>query len=246
MPFFLAGCAASCGALLVLAGASKLYRAARRMTGYTAVWRALRIPRRLVRAAELAAGALEFITGIAACARVYVRADGIAMALLGAAFCALLGYARARRLPGGCGCLRWRREPARVTWRAMARGGLVCAAGVAAALAPGGGPGAFGHASCYAGALTGGALLLLLSVRAPACRRRLWRPARASLRALTGHEAFAAMGPFGPGVRHRRTGCTDEFRFPAGVGDVVFRVSYDAPGGALAVHASVDSRREKP
>lgn len=236
MPIFLAGCAVSCGALLMLAGASKLYRAARRMTGYTAIWRALRIPERLVRAAELAVGTLEIITGIGACARIYVRADGIAMALLGAAFCALLGYARARRLPGGCGCVRWRRkqEAERAGgWRALARAGFICVVGAGCALAPGG-PGVFRHGLCYAGALAGGVLLVLASVRAPACRRRLLRPARASLRLLTQHETFKAMGPTGPCRSHRRTGCTDEFWFAAGIDNVVFHVTYG--DGSLAVH----------
>ncbi|HXL92945.1 MAG TPA: hypothetical protein VN969_28790 [Streptosporangiaceae bacterium] len=65
------------------------------------------------------------------------------------------------------------------------------------------------------------------------------------MRALTGHEVFAAMtsaaGPFGSDVAYRKEGCVDEFRFPAAGGGraVVFRVSYGAPGGSLTVHASV-------
>jgi hypothetical protein len=254
MPMFLAGCVASCGALLVLAGASKLYRGARRMDGTTAIWRALRIPRRLTRRAELAAGGLESVTGALVCARVPV-VGGVAMAALGAAFCTLLIYVRANRIPGGCGCVSWRRRAdsaaKAVTWRVVVRAGMLTAAGIADALASNGGTAVFHRPSFYAGVLTGGIVLSLLSthrsVRTPVCHRPLWRPARASMRALTGHEVFAAMvsavGPLGSDVRYRRTGCTDEFWFPAtGDGDgkaVVFLVSYAAPGGSLAVHATV-------
>lgn len=248
---FLTGCVASCGALLVLAGASKLYRGARRMDGSTAIWRALRIPRRLARRAEFAAGGLEGVTGALVCARVYPVAGGVAMASLGAAFCALLVYVRVNRIPGGCGCVSWRRRAEAVTWRAVVRAGMLTAAGVANALVSSGGTAALHRPSFYAGVLTGGIVLSLLSahgaVRTPVCHRPLWRPARASMRALTGHEVFAAMvsaaGPLGSDVRYRRTGCADEFWFPVMGGDdgkaVVFRVSYAAPGGSLAVHATV-------
>src|SRR5580698_3003766 len=107
---FLVGCVVSCGALLVLAGLGKAYRGVRRMDGSAAIWRALRIPRRLVPHAELAIGAVECLTGAAVCARIYPVAAGAAMALLGAVFCALLGYVRANRVPGGCGCLGWRKR----------------------------------------------------------------------------------------------------------------------------------------
>jgi hypothetical protein len=256
MLMFLAGCVASCGALLVLAGASKFYRGARRMDGTTAIWRALRIPRRLTRRAELAAGGLEGVTGALVCARVSV-AGGVAMASLGAAFCALLIYVRANRIPGGCGCVSWRRRAdsaaEAVTWRVVARAGMLTAAGITDALVPSGGTATLHRPSFYAGVLTGGIALSLLSmhasVRTPVCHRPLWRPARASMRALTRHEVFAAMasaaGPLGSAVRYRRTGCTDEFWFPVIGGDdgkaVVFRVSYAAPGGSLAVHATLQN-----
>jgi hypothetical protein len=255
MLMFLAGCVASCGALLVLAGASKLYRGARRMDGTTAIWRALRIPRRLTRRAELAAGGLEGVTGALVCARVYPVAGGVAMAALGAAFCALLIYVRVNRIPGSCGCVSWRRRAdsaaKTVTWRAVARAGMLTAAGIADALASNGGTAALHRLSFYAGVLTGGIALSLLSahgsVRTPVCHRPLWRPARTSMRALTGHEVFAAMvsavGPLGSDVRHHRTGCTDEFWFPVMGGDdgeaVVFRVNHAVPGGSPAVHATV-------
>jgi hypothetical protein len=262
---FLTGCVVSCGALLVLAGSAKVYHGARRMAVPTAIWRALRVPRRLVSLAELAVGGLECVTGAVVCARIYPVAGGVAMALLGTAFCGLLGYVRVKRVPGGCGCVSWRRptdtkSPAAqpVTRRVVARAGMLAMAGVAAALAPGGAASAVHHASFYAGALTAGVVLTLLSApvsaRTPVCHRPLWRPARASMRALSGHDVFAAMasarGPFGPGVTHRRAGCADEFWFPAAGSDdgraVVFLVSYAARGGSLTVHASVRASRSAP
>jgi hypothetical protein len=249
---FLAGCVASCGALLVLAGLSKVYRGVRRMDGSAAIWRALRMPRRLIPYAELAVGAVECLTGAVVCARIHPVAAGAAMALLGAMFCVLLGYVRANRVQGGCGCLGWRRQAntqanTTVTWRALVRAATMSAAGIANAIAVSGGTTAFHRAWFYAGVITGGVVLTLLStrgtVRTPRCRRPLWRPARASMRALTRHEVFTAMasaaGPFGADVTHHRAGCTDEFLFPAEGRTVVFRVSYTAPGDALTVHASV-------
>jgi hypothetical protein len=95
-------------------------------------------------------------------------------------------------------------------------------------------------------------LSLRTPLRTPVCHRRIWRPARATLRALTGHAVFAAMadaaGPFGPVTRYRRNGCTEEFWFAAAppVSDVrgqaravVFRVRPTSPGGTLAVQASL-------
>jgi methylamine utilization protein MauE len=252
MSVFLAGFAVSCGALLILAGLGKVYRGVRRMDGATAIWRALRFPRRLVARAELALGGVECLTGAAVAAQVCPVAAGVAMSGLGAAFCVMLLYVRAKRVPGGCGCLGWRKRAeaaaATVTWRAVLRAGTLVAAGTAAAS----GVTATGRpASFYAGTLTGGVVLGLLSTRAPLrtprCRRPLWRPAHVSVRALTGHEVFAAMagaaGPFGAEIGHRRAGCADEFWFPAAGGDggnaVVFRVSYAAPGDSLTVHASL-------
>jgi hypothetical protein len=103
----------------------------------------------------------------------------------------------------------------------------------------------------FGGGLAASLLVLLLlsvpgQVRTPRCRRPLWRQTSATLRALAGHEAFAAMagsaGPFGPMVRYRRLGCTDEFWFtPAGAGRraAVFQVSRAAGGTGLAVHGSL-------
>jgi len=248
---FLTGCVVSCGVLLALAGAGKVYRGVRQTGGSTAVWRALRVPRRLISRAELAAGLLECLTGAAVCIRIYPVAAGSAMALLGASFCTLLIYVRINQVPGDCGCVGLRKRAdgiaETVTWRAMARAGLLAAAGITAAVGSAGGASVL----FYAGLLTGGVVLALLSMRmplrTPGCRRALWRPVRSSLRSLTAHEMFTAMassaGPLGSDVSYRRSGCTDEFWFPAGADGktVVFRVSRTAPGGSLAVQASVQT-----
>jgi hypothetical protein len=241
---FLQGCIASCGALLVLAGASKIYRGVRGATGDTAIRRTLRVPLRRWRRAEPAIGGLECVVGVAVVA--YPVAGGAAMAALGVAFCALLGYARVKRVPGGCGCVEWRTpaRPAaqRVSWPEIARSALLFGAGLAATVLRPGEPGSVSRAWFGAGLLAGGAVLALLSftpLRTPVCHRRIWRPARATLRSLTGHAVFAEMagaaGPFGPVTRYRRTGCTEEFWF----GAVVFRVRHTWPDGTLAVQASI-------
>jgi hypothetical protein len=251
---FLDGWVASCGVLLAVAGASKLYRGVRGVAGGTAVLRALRLPRRLWRAAETAVGGAECAVGLAMCAG--VRPAALIMAGLGAAFGVLLGYARVRRVPGGCGCIQWR-APARpaaqtISWAELARSAMVLGAGVVGAVAGLGDAAALGRAWFGAGVLAGGAACVLLSVpapwRTPFCHRPLWRPQRAALRALTDHGAFESMadsaGPFGPPVRHQRAGCTDEFWFAQadgpGAGPVVrFEVRHARPDGALEVRASL-------
>lgn len=251
---FLAGWAASCGVLLAVAGASKLYRGVRGVAGGTAILRALRLPRRLWRPAETAVGCAECAAGLAVCAGVHLAA--LVMAGLGAAFCVLIGYARVRRVPGGCGCIEWR-APARsagqtISWPELARSAMVLGAGVAGAVAGPGDAAAFGRAWFDAGVLAGGAACVLLSVpapwRTPFCHRPLWRPRRATLRALTDHGLFESMaasaGPFGPPTAHRRAGCADEFWFAQLDGRgadaaVRFEVSRAGRGGALTVRASL-------
>jgi hypothetical protein len=248
----LAGCLASCGGLLMLAGASKLYRAARPVPGDSAIRRALGMTRRRWRRAEPAAGVVECAVGVLVGTGAYPAAGGAAVAALGAAFCALLGYARVKRVPGGCGCIDWgpRSRPAEpVSWRELARAAVLAGAGVAGAVFLRGETHAFGRPWFWAGAAVGGAVLAGLSVRTlprtPVCRRQLWFPARATLRALAGHGVFEAMaesvGPFGPVVRYRRAGCTEEFWFapPDGQRAVVFQVRSAGYGGTLAVQASV-------
>jgi len=254
MPPVLAGCIVSCGALLVVAGAGKLYRGARGRGGATAVWRVLRTPRRWWRRADLAAGGLECAVGVLVCSGGHPVLGGAGLAALASVFCALLGYLRVKRIPGGCGCLGWRpaqeTAPETITWRAMARSGLVLGAGIAEVSVRPRVAGGFHQAWFTAGILAGGSVLAVLSVRTPVrtpvCRRPLWRGRRATLRALAGHETFAVMaasaGPFGAVARYRRAGCTDEFWFAAagpGRRPVVFQVSQAVPGGRMAVHASL-------
>jgi hypothetical protein len=253
-----AGCAESCGALLALAGASKLYRGVRGMAGSSAIRRALRMTRRRWRRVEMATGGMECAVGLAVCARVAPLAGGVAMAALGAGFCALLGYARVKRVPGGCGCIQWRSAPATsaaaVSRREIARGAALSVAGAAEAVAVAHQPGAVDRGWFGAGVIAAAAVLVLLSVswppRTPVCGRPLWLPARATLRALTRHAVFAAMaesaGPFGPVARHSRHGCADEFWFPVAAEDgedraAVFQVQHQRPRGNPAVRASLRS-----
>jgi hypothetical protein len=255
----ISGCAVSCGTVLVVAGAIKLYRAVRGLDDMTAVRRALRMPRRQWRLFGLAAGAAECATGAVVCSGAYPVLGAASLATLGAVFCALLTYILVKQVPGGCGCIRWRTAAETadeaLTWRTMARGGMLLGVGIAhimvsadAANAPR--PYWFGG-----GVAAGMAVLVLLStprpVLTPVCHRPLWRETRTTLRALASHEMFEAMadsaGPFGPVAWYRRTGCTDEFWFTTLTGQggqaVVFQVYRPAPGVRLAVHTSLrDSR----
>jgi hypothetical protein len=255
----ISGCAISCGAFLVVTGASKLYRGTRALEEVTAIRRALRMPRRQWRLLGLAAGGVECVTGLLVCSGTYPVLGGVGLAGLGAVFCVLLAYVLAKKIPGGCGCIRWRTAPETaaeaVTWRAVVRGGTLLGAGIAYVLAAADAANAPRGDWFGAGVVAGGAVLVLLSVRTPVrtpvCRRPLWHQTRATLRALTSHEMFAAMaasaGPFEPLARYRRTGCTDEFWFAAAAGQncdaVVFQVHQAAPGARLAVHASLRDTR---
>ncbi len=254
-----AGCVVSCGVVLVVAGASKLYRSARRIDGATAIRRTLRVPRRQWRRAEVAVGATEFAMGVFVCSGASPVLGGVGLASFGMVFCVLLGYVRVKRVPGDCGCIRWRPAPETApeptTWRAMLRSGMLFGVGIVSVIFPADAAGALYLAWFGGGMLAAGTVLVLLSMpvplRTPVCRRPLWRRMRATLRVLAGHEIFAAMaasaGPFGPVVRYHRTGCTDEFWFTAAAGQgsqaVVFRVSHAAHGGRLAVHASLRDGR---
>ena len=217
------------------------------------------MPRRQWRLTGLAAGGVECVTGVLVCSGAYPVLGGAGMAALGAVFCVLLAYVLVRQIPGGCGCIRWRTGPETaaeaVTWRALARSGMLLGAGIAymivsadAANAP--------RWDCFAGGfVASGTVLVLLSmhmpVRTPVCRRPLWRQTRTTLRVLANHEMFAAMaasaGPFEPVARYRRAGCTDEFWFTAVTGQdsqaVVFQVHQAAPGARLAVHTSLRNAR---
>ena len=257
----IAGCAVSCGATLAVAGAGKLYHGARGLDATTAIRRALRMPRHRWRHLTWAAGGVECAAGVLVCSGAYPAVGGASMAVLGAVFCALLGYVLVKRVPGGCGCIRWgaTAEAAdSVTWRSVARGALLVAAGAADALVRPDAAAASQPGWFMAGIITGGIVLVGLSVRMPVrtpiCRRPLLRRTQAVLGALAGYETFAAMaasaGPFSPVVRHRRTGCTDEFWFTSADGQesqasqaVIFRVDHSVNSPLPAVHTSVwDSR----
>ena len=248
----ISGCAFSCGAVLVVAGASKLYRGIRNLDDMTAIRRALRMPRRQWRLTGLAAGAVECVTGVLVCSGAYPVLGGAGMAALGAVFCILLAYVLVRQIPGGCGCIRWRTAPETaaeaVTWRAMARSGMLFGTGIAYMIVSADAANAPRWDWFGGGVVASGIVLVLLSmhmpVRTPICRRPLWRQMRTTLRVLTRHEMFAAMaasaGPFEPVARYRRTGCIDEFWFTAVTGQaVVFQVHQAVPGARLAVHTSL-------
>jgi hypothetical protein len=221
----------------------------------TAVRRALRMPRRQWRLFGLTAGGVEFVTGAVVCSGAYPVLGAASLAALGAVFCALVAYLLVKHVPGGCGCIRWRTAAETadeaLTWRAMARGGMLLGVGFASIVVSAAATNASRPYWFGAGVAAGGAVLVLLSmprtVRTPVCHRPLWRPTRTTLRALASHEMFAAMaesaGPFGPVTWYRRTGCTDEFWFTSLTGQggqaVVFQVYRPAPGARLAVHSSL-------
>ena len=252
------GFVVSCGVVLVVAGASKLYRGARGVDGATAMSRALRMSRRRWRRAELTVGAAELAVGVLVCSGASPMLGGAGLVSFGAVFCVLLGYVRVKRIPGDCGCIRWRPAPETApepaTWRPIVRSGMLLCAGIIDVIVPADAARAPYPAWFGGGLLAGGTVLVLLSmrmpVRTPICRRPLRRRMRATLRVLAGHEMFAAMtasaGPFGPVARYRRTGCTDEFWFSAAAGQgqaVVFQVSHAAPSGRFAVHVSLRDGR---
>ena len=256
----ISGCAVSCGAVLAVAGASKLYHGVRGVDDMTAIRRVLRMPRRRWRLFGLAAGAAECVTGAVVCSGAHPVLGGASLAALGAVFCALLAYVLVKQVPGGCGCIRWRTatgtEAEALTWRAMARSGMLLGAGLASMVISADAADAPRRYWFGGGVAAGVAVLVLLSVpgpvRTPVCRRPLWRGTRTTLRALASHEMFAAMagsaGPFGPVAWYRRSGCTDEFWFTALAGQrtqaVVFQVHRAAPGARLAVHTSLRDPRK--
>jgi hypothetical protein len=251
----IAGCAASCGAFLIVAGASKLYRGIRGFDDMTAIRQALRMPRRQWRLFGLAAGGAECLVGALVCSGEYPVLSGASLVALGAVFCAVLAYVLFKHVPGGCGCIRWRAAPETAaeapTWRAIARSGIIFGVGVVYTMVSAGAANAPRQYWFGAGVVAGTTVLVLLSmpitVRTPVCRRPLWRKTRTTLHALASHSSFAAMadsaGPFGPIAWYRRTGCTDEFWFtvPPGQGNLaaVFQVNRAAPGARLAVHVSL-------
>jgi hypothetical protein len=249
----LSGAVAGTGVFLLIAGAAKLRTAG----GDSAIRRALRLGPGGWRAVELTAAVAECATGAAVGAGLFPVIAGIAMAAQGAAFVVLLSYVRMARIPGDCGCIRWRQPggPGAVSWRALARAAWILAAGVldVTARRPAGASLSrpWFDAGCAAALLALAGLSADLPPRTVRCHRRLWLPARGTLAALTRNALFQAMadaaGPFGPEVGYLRAGCTDEFWFQAvpGTGPpasaVLFRVSHTARGASLAVQASVET-----
>ena len=216
------GCAVSCGVVLAVAGASKLYRGARGVDGAAAMRRALRMSRRQWRRAELTVGAAELAVGVLVCSGASPMLGGAGLASFGAVFCVLLGYVRVKRIAGDCGCIRWRPAPETApepaAWRPIVRGGMLLGAGIADVIVSADAARAPYLAWFGGGLLAGGTVLVLVSmrmpVRTPICRRPPRHGMRATLRVLAGHEMFAAMtafcrplrpgGPVPPDRMHRR------------------------------------------
>jgi hypothetical protein len=177
------------------------------------------------------------------------------MAVQGVVFSAALAHARRTKATGGCACVLRPKDPdATIGWPVQVRAACLVAVGALDAAfqfprlsTPG---------TWMTSALTGVVLLALLlaaehSWRTPRCGRRYWLPRTDAARALMRHGVFEAMsaaaGPFAEGFTHHRDGCVDEFWFtPAARQDaagrtVSFRVSREAPGGALAVEARIET-----
>jgi hypothetical protein len=241
-PLLLAGAVAGCAALLILAGAGKVYRS-RRVPEESAIQRALRIGPGPWWRVQLAIGVAELVTGVAVLVRIQPLVAGIAMAAQGAVFSATLAYVRYAKIRGACGCVLPSAKQ-RVTWRDQARAVVVLGGGIVAATAhfPPLWTPSFGLV-----ALVGAVVTVVLagvdqSWQTPVCHRRWWRPMWATVADLRRHPVYARMTAAGDLVGetfgHRRSGCTDEFWFPTTAeGMVFFRVTRSKPTHALAVHA---------
>jgi hypothetical protein len=251
-PSLLPGLALSGGALLAVAGVGKLYAGVRGLDSDSAIRRALGVGPSAWRRVEIGAAAVECLTSTALLAGLAPEAAGAALAAQGVVFTVLLANARRVGVPGGCGCIGWRRTGAEsMTWRSQARALWVVAAGLLQLTAPWPGLVGLARPGPVAGAVAGAILVVLLSARVPRtprCHRRLWLPLRDTLQALQRHPVYTAMaaaaGPPADVFGYRRAGCADELWFPVvGVpGDVprtiCFRVAHGRDG-TLIVHASV-------
>jgi hypothetical protein len=256
----LCGAVAGCGALLVVSGLAKLAGGARRGPddGGTAVRRALRLDASRWRAFQGAAGAAECAVGVwvAGTDVLPVVCDAL-MAGLGLAFLAVLIRIRRLRIAGDCGCLGRRRASraaatAATPW-ALSRAGIVAAAGVLGAATRTAAPFTLPTTESALGyAVALGTLVVLagadLDMRTPRCGRALLFPTRRALGEVTAHGVYLAMarslGTSGGPVAFRRTGCSDEFWFPApGTGPDGPRYLAISAGrtasGALAVKAGL-------
>lgn len=245
---FSCGFIASCGAFLAVAGAGKGYASVRGRDGGDAVRRALHLRRGQWRVLAAVAAVAECCAGGAVCAGIRPAPASAVLGMLGVVFCIVLGYARFRRVPGGCGCLGWAAGDHAVGPRAISRAGLLAGAGLLGALIPPFPPGDLSQPWFYAGLTLGAGALTALStgtrLRTWGCRRPLWRPRAATAAALADSGVFqavaAAAGPFAKAA-YRRDGCVDEFVFEpeSGAGSrVVFRVSRGG-GHGFSVQARI-------
>lgn len=251
----LAGAVRSCGALLVLSGAAKLYRASRRAPdGGGAIRAALRISSGRWRLVEPAAGVVEAATGVAVCFAFHPVASGIALAVLGAVFGGLLAYARREKAGGGCACVRRSKDPnAAIGWPVQVRAAWLLLAGVIEALVRLPRPVPQAGAAGVVGLAGVSTLILMVGAEGlwhgALCRFPIGLGRRTSLSTLMEHGVFEAMagavGPFAEGFVYRREGCIEEFRFAAlpraNRADrvVAFRVGRTVRGSGLAVEARI-------
>lgn len=245
----------SVGALLVIAGAGKLYETLLGLGQESAIRQAFKISPRRWRVVQLSAGSAECVTGLLVCSRIFPEAGGAAMAGLGLVFVGSLIHARQSGASGGCGCLGWKRRvrPGKIRLREIIRATWILITGVLIALIHSPTALPFGQPSLYVGCAAGCLILVLLSVdAAPSqlrCGWRRWRNARTTLATLARHPVYMAMaesvGPFTAQIGYRGTGCTEEYWFassrgPAADGRVTsFRVTH-LPGGELEVQASLE------
>ena len=251
----LCGAVAGCGALLVLSGAAKLLRTALGTGGGTAVQKALRLSDAPWRIFQAAAGTAELAVGLLVCAGTRPAVADTAMACQGMIFVILLTYLIRARVPGDCGCVARRRpatpdRPAVTRW-SVARAVYVALAGAGGALADARSPYTLPRLDAAIAWTVGLSTLALLAVvdlepRTPRCRRPFLFPTRTTLAEVTAHPVYQAMaaslGASGDRVLFRRSGCVDEFWFPAPGRDdqrcleiIAGRTEY----GTLALRAAV-------
>jgi hypothetical protein len=249
---FWSGVIDSVGALLVIAGAAKVYAALHGAQPESAIRHAFRIEPHRWRIVQLATGLAEVVTALVVCGRIFPAAGGAAMTGLGVTFAGSLIYARQAGAPGGCGCISWKHGATSgpIKLREIARAGWIVIAGVLSLAMRWPVPAPFREAWFYAGTAAGCLMLVLLSVDAvPSVVRCGWRRrlvTRGTLAALIRHPVFKAMaksaGPFTSDFGYHAAGCTEEYWFARSPGAMSARqvTSFSVthlPGGVLAVHA---------
>jgi hypothetical protein len=249
---FWSGAIDSVGALLVIAGADKVYGVLHGARRESAIRRAFRIEPRRWQRVQLTAGLAECVTGFLVCGRVFPAEGGAAMAGLGVVFAGSLIYARRAGAPGGCGCISWNKRATSETikLREIIRAEFIVIIGILSLAMRWPVSAPFREPWFYAGTAAGCLLLLLLSLDVvPTPLRCGWRRllmTHSTLDTLTHHPVFKAIlesvGPFTPEFGYHATGCTEEYWFASSDGAVsapqvaAFSVTR-LPGGVLAVHA---------